>query len=68
MEEHDDHMMKVLQRLEEAELTLNQEKRKFSLVQVKSLGQVVDRNGICPDDPQKVTVIQNVKWVTYNGS
>ena len=60
MEEHDDRLTKVLQRLEEAGLTLNREKCQFSQSQVKFLGQVVDQNGICPD-PEKVAAIQNVK-------
>ena len=60
VEEHDDRLTKVLQRLEEAGLTLNREKSQFLLSQVKFLGQVVDRNGICPD-PEKVAAIQNVK-------
>ena len=60
VEEHDDRLTKVLQRLEEAGLTLNREKCQFSQSQVKFLGQVVDRNGICPD-PEKVAAIQNVK-------
>ena len=53
-------LTKVLQRLEEAGLTLNREKCQFLQSQVKFLGQVVDRNGICPD-PEKVAAIQNVK-------
>ena len=60
VEEHDDHLMKVLQRLEQAGLTLNREKCQFSQSQVKFLGQVVDQNGICPDS-EKVAAIQNVK-------
>ena len=60
VEEYDDHLMKVLQRLEEAGLALNREKCQFLQSQVKFLGQVVDWNGICPD-PEKVAAIQNVK-------
>ena len=68
VEEHDDCLTKVLQRLEGAGLTLNREKCQFSQSQVKFLGQVVDQNGgqvvdqngIRPD-PEKVAAIQNVK-------
>ena len=45
-EEHDERLVRVLQRLEQAGLTLNEEKCKFSQSQVKFLGQVVDLSGI----------------------
>ena len=60
VEEHDDCLTKVLQRLEGAGLTLNREKCQFSQSQVKFLGQVVDQNGI-RSDPEKVAAVQNLK-------
>ena len=58
-DEHDDRLLKVLQRLEAAGLTLNKEKCKFSQKQVKFLGQMVDKSGVHPD-PAKVKAIQKV--------
>ena len=58
-DQHDDHLLKVLQCLETASLTLNKEKCKFSQRQVKFLGQMVDRMGVHPD-PAKVKAIQEV--------
>ena len=52
-EEHDEHLDKVLQKLEEAGLTLNCQKCHFSKPQVKFLGQIVDKDGVRPD-PEKV--------------
>ena len=60
VEEHDKHLIAVLHRLEQAGLTLNQEKCQFSQSQVKFLGQVVDQSGICPD-PEKIGAIQSVQ-------
>ena len=56
VEEHDKHLVAVLHRLEQAGLTLNQEKCRFSQPQVKFLGQVVDQSGIRPD-PEKIQAI-----------
>ena len=58
-EEHDERLLKVLQRLETAGLTLNREKCKFSQTLVKFLGQMVDKSGVRPD-PAKVKAIQEV--------
>ena len=58
-DQHDDRLLKVLQRLETAGLALNKEKCKFSQRQVKFLGQMVDRMGVHPD-PAKVKAIQDV--------
>ena len=58
-DQHDDRLLKVLQRLETAGLMLNQKKCKFSQRQVKFLGQVVDRMGVHPD-PAKVKAIKEV--------
>ena len=59
-EEHDEHLERVLQRLQEAGLTLNQQKCQFSRLQVKFLGQIVDASGIRPD-PDKIRAIQSVE-------
>ena len=56
-EEHDKRLEKVLQRLQEAGLTLNKQKCHFSQTQVKFLGQIIDRDGVHPD-PDKVRAIQ----------
>ena len=60
VEEHDKRLVAVLHRLEQAGLTLNQEKCRFSQSQVKFLGQVVDQSGIRPD-PEKIQAIQSVR-------
>ena len=59
-EEHDERLDKVLQKREEAGLTLNRQKCHFSKPQVKFLGQIVDKDGVCPD-PEKVRAIQDVQ-------
>ena len=59
VEEHDKSLVAVLHRLEQAGLTLNQEKCRFSQSQVKFLGQVVDQSGIRPN-PEKIQAIQSV--------
>ena len=59
-EEHDECLDKVLQKLEEAGLTLNRQKCHFSKPQVKFLGQIVDKDGVRPD-PEKVQAIQDVQ-------
>ena len=60
VEEHDKRLVGVLHRLEQAGLTLNQEKYRFFQSQVKFLRQVVDQSGICPD-PEKIRAIQSVR-------
>ena len=59
-EEHDKRLEEVLQTLQKAGLTLNKQKCHFSQSQVKFLGQIVDKHGICPD-PAKVHAIQAVE-------
>ena len=56
-DKHDD-LLKVLPCLEAAGPTLNKERWKFSQKQVKFLGQMVDKSGVCTD-PAKVKAIQN---------
>ena len=51
--EHNERLDRVLQKLEEAGLTLNRQKCHFSKPQVKFLCQIVDKEGVCPD-PDKV--------------
>ena len=53
-EEHDKRLEKVLQRLQEAGLTLNKQKCHFSQTQVKFLRQIIDKDGV----PDKVRAIQ----------
>ena len=59
-EEHDARLQKVLQRLQDAGVTLNSEKCQFSVESVKFLGHVIDSSGIRPD-PDKVMAIQKVR-------
>ena len=59
-EEHDRRLDKVLQRMQEVGLTLNEKKCQFSRNQVKFLGQVIDQDGVHPDD-EKVRAIQRFK-------
>ena len=47
--EHDSRLLQVLQHLDAAKITLNKEKCEFFQSQVKFLGQMVDRTGVCPD-------------------
>ena len=58
-EEHDERLIKVLQRLEKLGMTLNTEKCHFTQTSVKFLGHVVDSTGIRPD-PNKVSAILKV--------
>ncbi len=58
-QEHDDRLREVLQRLQDAGVTLNAEKCVFAQNKVKFLGHVIDETGIKPD-PDKVFAIQKV--------
>ena len=42
-EQHDERLLAVLNRLEEADLTLNQDKCEFSKMEVKFLGHILPR-------------------------
>ena len=53
---HDGRLGAVLQRLEEAGITLNREKCEFYKDRVKFLGHIIDASGIRPD-PDKVKAI-----------
>ena len=65
-EEHDRRLHIVLQRLQDAGVTLNKRKCLFSQDRVKFLGQIVDPAGVRPD-PDKVSAIVNYKTPTCVG-
>jgi RNase H-like domain found in reverse transcriptase/Reverse transcriptase (RNA-dependent DNA polymerase)/Integrase zinc binding domain/Chromo (CHRromatin Organisation MOdifier) domain/Retroviral aspartyl protease/Integrase core domain len=60
-EEHDDHVRKVLQRLQDANLSLKLEKCEFDKTEVHFLGFVISIHGISMD-PAKVAAIK--EWKT----
>ena len=55
-EEHDEHLVKVLQRLKDSGITLNPDKCLFSTSRLQYLGLVIDSDGI-RKDPAKVKAI-----------
>ena len=59
-EEHDQRLAAVLDRLREANVTLNSDKCEFSKSSVTFLGQVIDHTGI-RSDPNKVNAIVRMK-------
>ena len=65
-EEHDRRLTVVLQRLQDAGVTLNESKCEFSVNRVKFLGQIVDHTGVRPD-PEKVRAIVNLRRPTCVG-
>jgi len=65
-EEHDSRLKQVLQRLQEAGMTLNTEKCQFFRESVKFLGHVIGSSGIRPD-PDNVEAIQKVQKPTNVG-
>ena len=58
--EHDRRLIAVLERLNQAKVTLNQAKCEFSKHRIKFLGQILDGSGVKPD-PDKVEAIQAMK-------
>ena len=58
-DEHDKRLAAVLDKLQQAGVTLNRDKCKFSTNCVQFLGQQVDSQGIRPD-PEKVSAIQQM--------
>ena len=54
--EHDERLVKVLQRLKDSGITLNPDKCLFSTSRLQYLGQVIDSDGI-RKDPAKVKAI-----------
>ena len=59
-EEHNTHLMAVLQRIKEVEITLSKDKCEFNQTHNKYLGQVIDKTGVRPD-PDKVHAILEMK-------
>ena len=59
-EEHNTHLITVLQRIKDAGLTLSKEKCEFNQTHIKYLGQVIDKTGVHPD-PDKVHAILKMK-------
>ena len=57
--EHGKHLTAVLHKVA-AGITLNLEKCEFSCKEIRFLGQLVDKQGICAD-PNKVKAIQQIK-------
>ena len=55
-QEHDERLEKVLNRLQESGITLNQAKCEFSTTKLRYLGQMIDADGV-RKDPAKVKAI-----------
>ena len=62
-EEHDRRLVAILKKLEEAGLTLNENKCEFSKSTVKFLGQIMDHFGVKPN-PNKIDAIVNLRKST----
>lgn len=52
-EEHDDRLRKVLQRIQDAGITMNKEKCKFNKEKLVFFGHIIDKDGISPDSQDK---------------
>ena len=63
LEEHNENLRYVLQCLQDACVTLNQQKCQFSVNQIAFLGQVINATGINPD-PDKIRAIQDIAALT----
>ena len=59
-EQHDTHLMAVLQRIRESGLTLSTDKCEFNQTHIKYLGQLIEETGISPD-PDIVYAVQEMK-------
>ena len=59
--EHDARLTRALQRIEDAGVTLNKEKRAFKKPSVKFLGQIISKDGI-QADPEKTQAIREWKY------
>lgn len=57
---HDDNLMKLLQRARECNLKLNREKLHLHLSEVLYIGHIISADGIRPD-PEKVVAIQEMQ-------
>ena len=62
-EEYDRRLVAILKKLEEAGITLNENKCEFSKSAVKFLGQIVDRFGVKPNS-NKIAAIVNLRKPT----
>ena len=60
LEEHDQNLDNTLQKSQEAILTLNKDKFEFAQASVKSVGNIVDSDGVRAD-PEKVEAILQMK-------
>ena len=58
--EHEERLMKALQRIHSVGVTLNRNKCEFKQKQLKFLGHLIDENGIRAD-PDKVSAIVEMK-------
>lgn len=63
IEDHCDHIKKVLEKFDEYNVTVNPEKCRFSKKEVTFLGHIISEYGIRMD-PQKIETIQNFKTPT----
>ena len=62
-DEHDSHLISVLDKIKASGATLNEDKCQFSKKSIKFLGHIIDSNGIHPD-PAKVQAIVEMKRPT----
>ena len=60
LEEHDEQLLALLNRMEEAGLTLNRGKCEFSWREVKFLGHILSQDGV-HSDPDKVAAVVNME-------
>ena len=56
--EHDERLSAVMERLEAANVTLNEEKCLFSTTKVNFLGHIVDHHGISADPSKTMAILQ----------
>lgn len=63
-EEHDERLTQALKKITAAGVTLNPKKCEFGKEQLKSLGHLIDREGIRAD-PDKITAITEMKAPTH---
>ncbi|PIK43243.1 hypothetical protein BSL78_19881 [Apostichopus japonicus] len=63
VEEHDQRLEKVLQRIQEAGLTLNKRKCEFRMTELVFMGHKLSSDGICPSD-EKVEAIKDARQPT----
>lgn len=62
-EQHDHRLSKVLERLQQEGLTLNEDKCEFAVDRVKFLGHIVSAQGLEPD-PSKIKIITDMPTPT----